>query len=47
MRIYSIIIMAIGLILNLLTVLKSDSKSSRIAAFLSFLLYLPVWVYIL
>ncbi len=45
LKIYSLIIIGITLILNLFQILKSDKKNSRMAAFISFIIYLPVFIY--
>lgn len=47
MRIYSLIIISLTLVINLLSILRDNKKSARIAAFISFGLYLPVWYYLL
>lgn len=47
MRIYSLILVSILMVLSLLQVLGGESKSARIGNFISFLLYVPMWIYIL
>lgn len=47
LKIYSIIIIAIALILNLLTLLKEERKDKRISAFMSICLFIPIWYYLL
>lgn len=47
LKIYSMIIIAIALILNLLTLLKEGQKDKRISAFMSICLFIPIWYYLL
>ena len=47
LKIYSLIMIAATLIINLLSLIKDDKKNSRIAAFISFCLYLPVFIYLI
>jgi len=47
MRIYSLIMISITMIINLLSLIRDDKKNSRIAAFISFCLYLPVFIYLI
>ena len=47
MRIYSLVLVSILMILSLIQVLKGETKSERIGNFISFLLYVPMWIYIL
>lgn len=47
MRIYSLIIIAITIILDLHSILKEDKKNARVSAFISFLLYVPVFIYLI
>lgn len=47
MRIYSLIVMSITLVLNLLMILRDNKRNARIAAFISLILYVPVWYYLL
>ena len=47
LKIYSITIIAMALILNLLTLLKEGQKDKRITAFMSICLFIPIWYYLL
>jgi len=47
MRIYSIILTSFMMIISLIDVLKKDKRSERIASFIAFLLYVPMWLYLL
>lgn len=46
-RIYSLILVSFLMVLSLAQVLSGETKSERIANFISFLLYVPMWIYIL
>ena len=47
MRIYSKILTSFMMIIFLTDVLKKDKRSERIASFIAFLLYVPMWLYLL
>lgn len=47
LKIYSIIIIAIALIVNLLTVLTDNQKEKRITAFISVCIFVPILYYLL
>ena len=47
LKIYSLIIIAATLIINLLFSLKENKQSAIKGNFLSFLLYLPVFIYLI
>jgi len=47
MRIYSIILTSLLMIFSLINVLRKDNKSERVGSFIAFLLYVPMWLYLL
>ena len=47
MRIYSLIIISLVLIFFINETFKEQTKSNRIGALITTLLFLPVWIYLL
>lgn len=47
LRIYSLIITSAMMIFALLNILRNNNRNDRVASFVAFVLYLPMWYYLL